>query len=270
MKPYVLVWSKGVRPVVMALSRPKMLELRAHCYALIWLAEFYRANAHLLVRIGKVDLQEKDLPFAPFRRHGHTFRLQCTRNEYYGQREYALVFADEPPPSGPVLGGKKAAPAAAPKSRKGKQAPRGEARPARVRKPRKTSKRKLLISYNSYNKNIRRYIRSQISPRLARILDWTRESAENLRRRGLEGAKNLSVCLPRVNAAARRIRASLEAPSLGAHTPVSRNGRYETRAFGHNLGMCLSLSTIVFEEPPIDWSADLFGIPDHQGEQATA
>lgn len=256
--------------MVMGLSRPKMLELRAHCYALILLAEFYRANGHLLVRIGKVDLQAMDLPFAPFRRFGHTFRLQCTNNEYFGQREYTLVFAGGTPPTGPVLTDGQIRAAAAPKPRKTKQAPRGEARPARGRKQRKTSKRKLLISYNSYKKNILHLWRIQILPRLASTLDRTRESARNIWRLGREWAENLSVCLPDVNAAARRIRALLEAPSLGAQTPVSRCGRYESRTFGHNLGMCLSLSTIVFDEPPIDWNADLFGIPDREGEQVSA
>jgi hypothetical protein len=271
MKPYVLVWSEAAWPMVMALPRTKMLDLRRHCHLLIWLAEYFRARPNTLALIGRVEaLRPEDLPFAPFRRHGCCFQLKCVENEYFRQREYWVMPADDPPPAGPASNDHDGAAPAVKTSRKRSQAPQGEARPARARKPKKASLRKLLISYKAYNMEMIDRICFAIWPKLARSVQEIRESAEKLVRLGLEGAKNLAVCLQRINEAARRIRASLEAPSLGVETPVSRYGRFETRVFGQNLGMHLLLSTIVLDDAPIDWSADLFGVPDQDRERATA
>lgn len=279
MKPYVFVWSRRVRPFVRTLPRPKMLDLRGHCYKLIERAEAALENQRgeragenpdpPIYCLGVEPLQEKDSPFAPFPRYGQTFRLRCTKNERFGQREYALVFADDTQPNSPDEDDDEGDAITLESSGKSKPAARGEARPARVRKPRKTTLKDLFISYKSYNKEMSSRIRSAIWTRLARTVQITRTSAEFAWLSGLKWADHLSVCRDCVNSARRRIRAMIEAQSLGVEAPVSRCGRLEPRLSGQNLGVHLLLYTMVFEEP-IDWSADLFGVPNHEGEQATA
>lgn len=273
MDEYVLIWSEEVQPAVMALSAPKMIDLSDHCYALMYRAEYFRRHPQQIVCIGVAPLQPQVLPFAPFFRHGHWFRLEMTTNEFFGQREYALKFAKKPPPDQPDANNDDDTGAAGKvsKSSKKEQTPRVSAQPAKISKPRRkrSSKRNLFISYVPYNIEMQANCGSAIWTLLARSLHIIRESVDYIWRRGFEWAQHLDVCLRSVNTALRRIRALIEAKSLSADTPVSRYGRLEPRLFGQNLGVHLLLHTIVFEEK-IDWNADLFGVLDHQGEQATA
>lgn len=270
----VLIWTDEVQPALMALSAPKMKDLSNHCYLLMYRAEYFRQHPKQVICIGVAPLQQDERPFAPFYRHGHWFRLEMTTNAYFGQREYALKFANMPPPDRPDVDDNDDThtfPAKAVKPGKKGQGARISAQAASVRKPRRKAahERNVFISYVSYNIEMQAKFGSAIWTLLARSLHITRESVDYIWRRGLEWAQHLDVCLHSVNTALRRIRALIEAESPGSATPVSRYGRLEPRLFGQNLGVHLLLHTMVFEDP-IDWSADLFGVPDHQGEQATA
>lgn len=275
MDEYVLVWSEEVQPTVMALSAPKMIELAEFCYLLMYRAEYFRDHPQQIIcRLGRVEPPKpEDVPFAAFPKHGHWFRLEMTTNSYYGQREYALKFAKPPPTERPRADeDDDAGPASGPggKVAKGSKAgggPQISAQAAKISKPRRTSAlRNLFISYIPDNLDAAGFL---IWSHLARSIQLIRESANHMWRLGLERAQNLDVCLQSVKAARGRIRALIEAQSLGAVTPVSRCGRLEPGLFGQNLGVHFLLHTMVFEEQ-IDWNADLFGVPDHEGEQATA
>lgn len=274
MEECVLVWSEEVQPTVMALSAPKLIELSEFCYLLMYRAEFFRKHPQrIIIRLGRAEgINPEDLPLAAFRKHGHWFRLEMTTNSYYGQREYALRFATAPPSEQPGADEGDDAGAGLETGEKTAKNSSGDgsyvsARAAKMSKPRRINAlQNLFISYIPDNLSAAGFL---IWSHLARSIQLIRESANQMWRLGLEWAQNLDVCLQSINAARGTIRALIEAQSLGAVTPVSKCGRLEPRLFGQNLGVHFLLHTMVFEEQ-IDWNADLFGVLDHEGEQAAA
>lgn len=261
-RDFVFVWGPEVQAAVAALSAPKIAQLRECCIALIARAEHYRQNPMLLITIVEMPhLTDEDLPWAPFKMFGMWFKLDYLEE---GGRRYVLNFATPPEPEPPDC----IAQGAPERVRESRPARRG-ARQARVRRPpRATDKRNLFISYKTGWRKMWRAI-DPLGGQLSSTF------AHSLRRiAGVGGAllERIGVLTRRfgdlaasVAPATRRIRASFSFhPSL-VGVRFGPEARLEPRMFGRNSGLPILIYTLVWDDQPVDWSANLFGEPCREG-----
>lgn len=252
---YVFVWGEDVQPTIETLSSTKIAALRAHCRALIARAEYYRQNPMLLLTIVEMPhLTDEDLPWAPFVKFGHRFKLVCREAK---KREYVLNLASPPEPETPGPDSSGAAP-----GRRRRRA-RGVARPASVRRPPMASDKRSMsykTAWNSTKQGIDALYGS-LSPILRISVRLMKDARGNVVSQTRKLGGSLSALATRAASMRRRICASFRTShECAAHGPEAR---LEPRLLGQNTGVQLLLYTFVWNNETIDWNADLFGAPVH-------
>jgi hypothetical protein len=242
-RDFVFVWSPEVQPAIAALSAPKIAQLRASCEQLIARAEYYRRNPDLTVRIAEVQqLRDDDLPWAPFEMFGLWFKLDYQED----QRAYVLHLAN--PPRSAVRSKPKAA------------------RPSRMRKQAKIAdERAMLVRLSdapmSRVRRLRRNLREPLARSVRHFFHYGAVAAAFAR-------NSVGVlCDMQLRWASATRRVLVSSSSTPASGPRGREAFLEPRLLGQNTGITMLVYTLVWNDEPIDWSADLFGAPESEWSQ---
>ncbi len=273
MKPYVIIVDEEVASIIAEFSSTQIFSFTGKCHARVdCIEKFLDEPPDMIIVFGDVKKSAVDCdPWRGFYESGHWFKLKCSNNEYFGQREYWVSVSEPPKLDQPDDKGRNRDNRPPGANAKKGEAPRGEARAARLHKPRKTSfTRKLFISYKIYKNAIEGLDASALWSLLARSVQEMRIGGDRLLSLAQKWADFAAEYLRRVNAALRRTSALFETQRPVGDLPVTAGAALQPRLIGQTFGMHMLIYTFVSEEV-IDWSADLFGrLPNQEGERAIA
>lgn len=242
-RDFIFVWGADVQPVIATLSAPKITQLRASCDELIARAEHYRQDQSQLVRLAEMPhLIEKDLPWSPFEKFGYWFKLAYRDS----QREYVLNLA--PPPASTT-------PAERPSARKAAAVRRRD----RVRKrPSCSTERVARLAAELHDCAEALY--GAVWPRLSDSLHYVCAARASF-------ITFVGVLARSCTALHARLRRTIRAPALQPAAAYAHQAWLEPRLMGREAGLTLLIYTLVRDDPPIDWSADLFGPPAQEASR---